>query len=205
MLEIIADCRWLVYLLGSYQPASRQFGEAVTEAVRQAQYGSGGTLVLPDFEPPPLPPAEPGSTPALPAVVARAEGVLNRLFDIIQEIKENNACTDAMCADLGIIGATETAPDLETLRPEITALRSGSTVKIGWGWGGYAKFLDACEIMVDRATGSWAPLVTDTTPNYTDSAPQPPAQAIWKYKAIYRIDDQQAGQWSLEVSVVVGG
>jgi len=46
---------------------------------------------------------------------------------------------------------------------------------------------------------------TDTTPNYTDSAPQPATQAIWKYKAIYRIDDQQAGQWSQEVSVVVGG
>jgi hypothetical protein len=58
---------------------------------------------------------------------------------------------------------------------------------------------------VDRATGSFVPLVTDTTPNYTDSTPQPANQVIWKYKANYRIDDQQAGQWSQDVSVVVVG
>ena len=87
----------------------------------------------------------------------------------------------------------------------ITATRSGNTVKIRWGWGGNAKFLDACELMVDRATGTFVPLTTDTTPNYTDSAPQPATSAIWKFKAIYRIDDEQVGQWSPVVSVVVGG
>ena len=38
----------------------------------------------------------------------------------------------------------------------------------------------------------------DTTPNYADTAPLPPAGqgALWKYKAIYRQGDQRVRQWS---------
>lgn len=204
-LAVIADCRWLHYVLGTWLPATRAWAEACTAATRQAATGTGGVLALPIFTPPPLPPAEPGAPGgALPAVVPMAEGALTRIFDYIAELKEVNGCTDAMCQDLGIIGAEDGAPDLATLRPDISATLSGSQVQIAWGWGGYGKWLDLCELQVDRGTG-WQPLAFDTTPGCTDSAPQPATPAVWKYRAIYHANDARVGLWSNEVAVAVGG
>jgi hypothetical protein len=45
----------------------------------------------------------------------------------------------------------------------------------------------------------------DTTPNYVDTQPFPATKAVWSYKAIYRADDAQVGQWSQVVTVAVGG
>ena len=72
------------------------------------------------------------------------------------------------------------------------------------GWGGNSAFLDSCEIQVDRADGMGFVLLTiDTTPGYTDTQPFPAAPVTWTYRAIYRVDDAQVGQWSLSVSVTV--
>jgi hypothetical protein len=51
------------------------------------------------------------------------------------------------------------------------------------------------------------PLTIDTTPNYSDTTPQPVAKTVWTYKAIYRLEDKQVGLWSqpVSVSVSVGG
>ena len=62
--------------------------------------------------------------------------------------------------------------------------------------------------MWTAATAKALPLLTiDTTPNYTDTAPLPPAgqSVLWKYKAIYRADDTRIGQWSEVVSLPVAG
>ena len=45
----------------------------------------------------------------------------------------------------------------------------------------------------------------DTTPNYEDTTPFPVTPTKWTYKAIYRVGDHQVGQWSGEISVIVGG
>jgi len=45
----------------------------------------------------------------------------------------------------------------------------------------------------------------DTTPGYTDTCPPPATLVKWKYRAIYRVGDQQVGQWSNEMSITVGG
>ena len=47
-------------------------------------------------------------------------------------------------------------------------------------------------------------LVTDPTPNYTDTESFPTAKTIWTNQAIYRADDAQVGRWSQTVSVTVG-
>jgi hypothetical protein len=49
-----------------------------------------------------------------------------------------------------------------------------------------------------RGGQKWPFLTTDTEPDYLDTAPLPPAgqSAVWKYRAIYLLDDQPAGQWS---------
>lgn len=192
----VADARWLAYLLGPWLLAVRNHGKAATQTLEQAASGTGGTLALPAFTAPPLP----------DGVTARAEGALLRVFDLVQEIKENDTCTDAMCQDLGILGAEQGAPDLNVLKPDLSAAAAAAGVQLGWSWQGYGRFLDQCEIQVDRADGKgWTILTFDTTPNYTDTTPFPATLTKWKYRAIYRVDDAPAGQWSAEVSVNVGG
>ena len=66
--------------------------------------------------------------------------------------------------------------------------------------------MDGLEIWGDRGTG-FAFLALDTIPDYLDTAPLPAAgtSAVWKCKAIYRLNDEQVGQWSDGVSVSVMG
>ena len=44
-------------------------------------------------------------------------------------------------------------------------------------------------------------------PDYLDTAALPAAgtSAVWKYKAIYRLNDEQVGQWSDIASISVMG
>jgi hypothetical protein len=62
------------------------------------------------------------------------------------------------------------------------------------------------ELLVDRADGKgFITLAYDTTPDYLDTTVLPATSAKWTYKAIFRVGDQRVGQWSDEVSMVVGG
>ena len=56
-----------------------------------------------------------------------------------------------------------------------------------------------------RAGQGWRILTFDTTPGSTDNTPAPAVLTRWKYRAIYRTDDVQAGGWSAEASVSLGG
>jgi hypothetical protein len=193
----VADARWVLYILGSWLPAVRAWTKACTAAALQAQSSQGsGLMALPVFTP-----------PALPAgVVPVNEGALDRLFALVQTIKQSTGFTEAIGADLDVIGTEETGPDLATLQAVITAEVQVGTVKIGWDWGGHSAFLDMIELQVDRSdTKGFVFLANDTTPGYTDSAPFPAALAKWTYRAIYRVGDDRVGVWSAPVSVTVGG
>jgi hypothetical protein len=193
----IADARWLLYVLGSWLPAVRAWGKACTDATTEAQSGGGASpQVLTVFTAP---------TPAT-GVVPVATGALDRIFDFVQTIKESSGYTEAIGTDLGTVGAEQGAPDLATVQPILTATINGSRVDLGWGWGGNGNFLDMLEIQVDRSDGKgFVVLVFDTTPDYTDSTPFPATATKWTYRAIYRVNDAQVGQWSAPVSVTVGG
>ncbi len=116
------------------------------------------------------------------------------------------ACTDAIATDLRIVGSEKTGPDYATLTPKIEVSLTATGVLVAWTWGGFAQYLDMIEIQVDRGDGKgWVLLTYDTTPGYTDTAAQPATPTKWKYRAIYRVGDQQVGQWSAEVSITVGG
>ena len=203
LASITADCRWLVYVLGTWLPAVRAWQKSCTNAAEQAQSGPGVALMaLPVFNAPALPAAIPAS--GLPAVVPVVDGALERIFDCIGEIKRLAACTVAVQKDMGIIGAQQIGPDFATITPELKLKISGNQVFVGWDWRGFAKFLDQCEIQVNRGTG-WQPLTFDTTPGYTDTEAFPAALTEWKYRAIFRVDDAQVGVWSAEARIAVGG
>ena len=170
----VADCNWLLYVLQTWLPAVRNWAQSFT-------------------------------TPALPAGVAAViPGALNRIFALVQQIKDNNNCTDAIATNLGIVGGGQTPPDLTAVQPGLDTAISGNLVTVKWGWNGNSAYRDACEIWVDRGDGRGFNLLTiDTTPNYTDTQPFPANPARWTYKAIYRLNDAQIGIWSLPVSVTV--
>jgi hypothetical protein len=199
---IVADARWLIYLLGSYQPALKAWMKSCTEMVRDAQTGEGdGVMVLPVFVPPPLPPADAGA--GLPAVVPVAAGALDRIVSLVQVIQEAPGYSGSIAADLGTVGTVITTPDLATIQPEFTAELTGGKVFLDWGWDGNGAFLDLIQLQVDRGSG-WVDLAYDTTPGYTDSHPHPATPTKWKYRGIYRVGDEQVGVWGPEVGVIVG-
>lgn len=199
----VADCRWLIYLLGSFRPAERAWAKANTDYLRDAKFGEGDTvLVLPDFDPPTLPVADPAPG-GLPAVVPQKPGALSRIFALVDDLKK--VASEAIATDLGIIG-TEMAPPPppESFQPVIQVKRVGAHIVIEWGWGGLRDHVEMLQIQVDRGAG-WTDLAFDSTPDYNDTHPHPATLTTWKYRAIWRADDAQIGIWSAEVSVVVGG
>ena len=190
-----ADALWVVYVLQNWWPDTKSWGTACSKAVTDVQTGTAaGTLVLPVF-----------TAPALPGTVtAQPAGALTRIFAAVQQMKASTKMTDAIAADLGIVGSTQTPPDLTTLQPVITASLTNGHAYIGWDWGGNSQYLDSCEIWVDRNDGKgWGLLTIDTTPNYTDTTALPATPAKWSYKATYRVGENQAGVWSAPVSLNV--
>ena len=137
---------------------------------------------------------------AAPAIVA--PGIFPRLTALVAHIKTHKNYTDAIGADLQIVGA-EQVVDMTVLKPVITATLDAGGVIIGWVKQG----MDGIEIWVDRGDGKgFAFLTIDTVPDYTDTQPLPTgASALWKYKAIYRLGDERTGQWSDVVSIAVAG
>jgi len=193
----IADARFLIYVMGSWLATARPWSLSCTKAATEAMTGDGANLcVLPVFTPP-TPPT---------GVIPVKTGALDRIFTLVATIKNSSSYTEAIGSDFGIVGSSLTAPDLATVQPVLTATVNGRRVDIDWGWEGNAQFLDMCEIQVDRGDAKgWGLLAFDTTPNYTDNATFPTTLTRWKYRAIYHQDDAQAGLWSAEVSVTVGG
>jgi hypothetical protein len=201
----VADARWLIYLLGAYQPALKAWSKSCTDFIREAQGGTGdAVMVLPAFAAPPLPPADAGA--GLPAVVPVKPGALTRIFSLVQVMQEAPAYVDSIGTDLGTIGSEVSGPDFATLRPEFTLKVVGGKVVLDWGWGGFRSFLDMLQIQVDRADAKgFVDLAYDTTPGYTDTQPLPATPVKWKYRAIWRVGDEQVGLWSEEVAITVGG
>ena len=152
---------------------------------------------------------EAGSSPSVipvpPTLAAAphevAPGIFKRLASIAAVIKSKANYTIADGQDLGIEGAEETAgPD----KPAINVrLGDGGHPEIVWKKAG----MDALDIYVKRGSGEWQFLATDTVPNYIDTftLPAPGESGLWKYKCIYRNDDQQVGNWSDEISITVSG
>ena len=201
----VADARWLIYLLGTYLPAQRTWGKSNTDMVRAAQTGTGNVVMtLPEFNAPPLPGADVGA--GLPAVVPVLPGALTRLFSLVQIMQESAGYGEAIATDLGTIGSVVNAPDMNTIQPVFTVKTLGGHNFLDWGWDGNGAFLDMIQLQVDRGDGNgFVDLAYDTTPGYTDTHAFPAALTTWKYRAIWRVGDAQAGLWSAEVSVVVGG
>jgi hypothetical protein len=192
-----ADCLWVVYLLEQWLPAVRQWAQSCTDVLMAAETGAGsGAITLPTF-----------TAPALTNnVTAQAPGSLNRIFTLVQSIKDSGKCTDAIATDLGIVGTENVTPNLAVIQPPLSAVLNGDHVDIKSGWGGQGKSLDSMELQKDWGDGKgFVYLATLTGVTFKDTAHLPAARTVWTYRIIYRVANQQIGQWSNSVAVAVGG
>ncbi len=140
-----------------------------------------------------------------PVVPAVDPGIEVRFRALVKIIKAHPAYNTGIGEALGIEGPAHTGPDFIIFRPELELVLQGGLVFILWTWLGQRAFLDMIEILVDRADGKgFVFLTNDTTPGYLDTTPLPASAAKWTYKAIFRVGDQRVGQWSNEVSIIVG-
>jgi hypothetical protein len=186
--QLAADNLYFGYVCDAHnqQTKNTQDWTAYKTALR-----SGGTL---------------GNLPTAPvlgtAPAAVPPGIFTRASALAVRIKKHPAYTEAIGQDLGIIGA-EQVIDYNSLKPVLEITLQAGHPNVGWKKQG----TDGLELLVDRGTGTFAFLAFDTVPDYLDSAPLPApgASAVWRYKAIYRVADEQVGQWSDVVSISVMG
>ena len=128
-------------------------------------------------------------------------GIFIRVRRLVKNIKSNPNYNDSIGNDLGIIGA-ETDEAILEMKPVLKVKLSAGKPEIIWKKGN----ADSIDLYVDRGDGkSYVYLANDSAPNYTDTAILSNGAKVseWKYKGIYRIKDEQVGQFSDEISVVV--
>ena len=179
--------RYSLLTLGEIQASSQSWG-ADKNNLRDGGSGSGEWPILPTLPQPIATPVSPGIIPRLSALVAR--------------IKASKNYTEAIGKDLWIV-ASKQIIDPTTWKPALAIKIQAGHPIILWTKGNAA----AIEIWVDRGDGHFSQLAINTEPNTTDNWPLPPAgtSAMWRYKAIYLLHDEQVGQWSDVISVSVGG
>lgn len=130
-------------------------------------------------------------------------GIIPRLSALVAQIKTNKNYTPAIGQDLWLVGSSVSV-DPSTWKPLLSLQNKAGHPIIAWTKGSAS----AIEIWVDRSDdANFVMLTINTEPNTNDDSPLPPPgnTAMWKYKAIYRLHDEQVGQWSDVISVSVGG
>ncbi len=193
----LKDADWLIYVLGTWLGKVRADSVSATLAVEDAQTGTGSAvMVLPDLTAAPLPAGTESVAP----------GALNRIFALVQDFKNAAGYDDAIGMALGVLGSAAPGLDEATLAPDLTAKILSGQVNLGWSWQGHTADLDLCQIVVERNDGKGeVNVVYDTTPGYIDKTPLPATPTKWTYRAIYRVGEDQIGQWCAPVSILVGG
>ena len=128
--------------------------------------------------------------------------IFGEVSKLVQIIKNSANYNTTIGEDLGIIGE-EDAFDPNTLKPELKVAFRVNRPVIKWTKGQ----TDGVRIEVDRGAGTFSFLAIDTIPDYEDTFPLPPLgqTAIWKYRAVYLVNDQAEGQYSDTLEVTVTG
>ncbi len=191
----VASARYTIYVLSQWLSAVRAFGPASTEAVDELLGGTGsGAIVLPAF-----------AAPAPPAGVAAVPpGALTRLFDLVRELKENNAYTEAIGLDLGIVASEDTTQHpVPGLRILVEQGGGCQCVRCDFTKFGHEGILLEC-----RRGGPNAPFETlgiDTASPYQDERPllvagQP---EIREYRARFWDKGTPNGDWTDVIKVTV--
>jgi hypothetical protein len=147
------------------------------------------------------PGAFPVAPPLAPAPALVNDGVFNRISNLAVRMKRHPAYKEAMGEDMGIVG-DEQVIDIPNLKPVLTSRLDVGRPLIVWK----KSHADSLDIYVDRKDGlGFVYLANDSQPDYLDTFPVPAGvtTAVWDYKAVYKIGDDQVGQFSEPIQVTV--
>jgi hypothetical protein len=188
--QVQAGSDWFDYIL-KLEVAAQRFTDGIYAFKRVLRDGpKGATINLPA----PLVIIPPPTSQPYADIV----GFLGAL---IVRIKKHKNYTEAIGKALDIIPAQIPTPDPALLQPELTFDYNAGHPVLYW----YHNDTDALVLEADYGTGTFNLVAIQMSTSFEDSAPLPApgTVALWKYRAIYRIRDDQVGQWSkvLEVSV----
>jgi hypothetical protein len=186
-----ADADYCIYLLGTWLPAVRRFGESATAYLEQILNGSGTMATLPTFTLPALPPP--------PAAVM--PGALRRIFVFIKNLKTRSGYSEAIGEDLGIIGS-ESDENESAVPPAKGAARSGEVVIT-------FKKMGHLGVWVEGQIGDasdWSFLAIDTSNPYNDTRPlKVPGQPEKRRYRLCFWDGDPSNVWSDIIEVTFGG
>lgn len=189
----VAGSRYTVYVLSEWLAAARAFGPAATEAVDELLSGTGtDPITLPEFNAPVLP----------TGVVPVAPGVLERTFDLVVEIKNADAYTDTIGADLGVLGSVDSVQHATPeLKLELLAGSVNQHVRLVFKkFGHLGVTMDS-----RRGNGGWEFLGIDTESPYVDERPLLVAGTpeIREYRARFWDKGTPNGDWTDVAKITV--
>jgi len=147
-----------------------------------------------------------GAVPVPPtlgaAPTAVSAGIFIRIGQLVMRIKGNPAYNkQTIGEDLGLV-SDEQVIDIPNLKPVLNHRLDVGRPLILWSKGPATSI----DIYVDRKDGlGFAYLANDSQPDYLDTFPVPAGvtTAVWDYKAVYKIGDDQVGQFSDPMPVTV--
>lgn len=187
-----ADLAFMTYILAFKNQMKTKTSDWVAYC-SLASYGQAGLPAL-------------GAVPGLPSAGSPPTvvplNIYGRMAAIVRRLKEHPAYTPAIGEDLGIIGADD-ATNPNTMKPVLGFELQAGRPNVKWAKSG----MQGLDLHVDRGTGTFVFLARDTVPDYLDTFDLPAAgtSAVWKYKAIYVLNDNPCGQWSDVGSLSVMG
>ena len=136
-----------------------------------------------------------------PLAVLPAWNITQRLQEFTLKITSHYAYTITDGLQLGIITLEETPASWRAMfrpRLQVKKDRKGKPL-ISWE----QQEGMIVELQVDRGLG-WTFLAYDTQKCYIDNFELPPFEpALWSYRAIYKLEQKEVGQWSNEVCIKV--
>jgi len=143
-----------------------------------------------------------GALPALVSGTAPAAvnaGIQKRTRSMVQRIKNHRNYTEAIGNDLGIIGS-ELSIDPDQLKPVLKITLDVGKPHIKWE----KQNADSIHLYADHNDGRGYVFVANITRReYLDIIQTPAQPTVWKYKAIFVLNDEEVGLFSDEVKVTV--
>jgi hypothetical protein len=133
---------------------------------------------------------------------AVAPGITTRFTTTVNRIKAHPAYSSAIGQNLGIELTATQQTNRDTAQPTLKVVLRGGSVNLIWKKG------KMHGILIEKDSGNgFITLDKDFHPDFIDSSPLPPhgQTALWRYRAIYILNDEKVGQWSDIVSTSVMG
>lgn len=129
-------------------------------------------------------------------------GILIRFTTMVNRIKAHQSYTTAIGQNLGIELTNNQKIDLDAAQPTLKAVMRGGQVNLLWKRGKLGG------ILIEKDSGAgFVTLDKDFHPDFIDNSilPEQGQSALWKYRAIYLVNDEKVGSWSDIVSITVAG